>query len=195
MTPKELELATAIYNQVSAIAEEAGSRICLIGGAPRDMYLGNTEKVTDFDIYWFGGKPAHKYSKRLIKPSFRKPLSSNSSNNGSPLIDEVRSTQGIPVPIDLIILKESVTTITQVWDDYDLDICRIAWSHKDGFIVSKLFEDSVNTKRHHVRFTAKHRPGQIKKSISDHIPRVLRKYNWPIEVHYYDEQDKELLHF
>ena len=165
------------------------TRIRLAGGAPRDLLLG--APVSDWDFFVYGPPSpsvdlavdnvmcgcdfSPQPDREILIYSADKIFDTSTWHNSSgDKVQIIRSHQTIDV--------------------FDVSTCQVALDMQGKVYVTDAFRRSVDHSVHVVYLKTYKTHYQFVKGLTDHVPRIVEKYPWPVRLDY-DGVTKEQLKF
>lgn len=149
------------------------TNVMLVGGAPRDWLLGGM--VSDYDFYVNPINVSTKMLEHCVNFFLQRGwLLMAAPGYGSLRVDTV-TKNGDKVQL--------VHTLDGIYD-IDISTCQVGVTPIGTMHITDAFTHSCRVKRHIVYIDKNTHNDVLRQSLFDHLPRVIAKYPWPVEVLY-----------
>jgi len=155
-----------------------GRQAMLAGGAVRDLILG--AEITDWDFFVNDDVNWSIKNLRLFLETYNYRLLEGESTEqyaNDVFITYTFKNLGNGKPIQVIVSNQTLS-------DFDISTCQCGLLLDGTLITTPVFDDSVKYKYHSLYMRNLKTPYQLKKSLTSHVPRVLKKYPWPVIMRY-----------
>jgi hypothetical protein len=164
-------------------------KIRLAGGAPRDLLLG--APVSDWDFF-VHSPPLPSIDLAIADALYGclfLPQSDpvKSKYTGEKIFDTTTWRNSSGDKVQIILSHQTI-------DLFDISTCQVALDMQGKVYVTDAFRRSVDHSVHTVYLRAYKTHYQFIKGLTDHVPRIVQKYPWPIRLDY-DGVTKEQLKF